>query len=181
MGGAWGIHDGGIRNDSDERGAKLMTGSPHWHNYSVEADVKLLGEDGDAGLIIRASNVEDGVDSYSGYYAGLRTRDNRLALGRADHGWKEYQTTVVPGDVRALQWYHLKLLAYGCHIAASATYPLTGTTTAVAMVDKTCLKSGVIGLRSYSSGGEWRNVVARPATEADLQTMLSEARASSER
>jgi signal transduction histidine kinase len=178
FGGTWGIHDGGMRNDSDERGAKLMTGSPYWRDYSVEADVKLLGEDGDAGLIIRASNVEDGVDSYSGYYAGLRTRDNSLALGRAEHGWEEGQTALVPGDVRALQWYHLKLLAYGCHIAASATWPSTGTTTAVAMLDKDCLRSGVIGLRSYSSGGEWKNVVVRPATEADLETMLAEARTS---
>ena len=55
FGGTWGIYDGGMRNDSDERGAKLMTGSPYWRNYSVEADVKLLGEDGDAGLIIRAA------------------------------------------------------------------------------------------------------------------------------
>jgi len=179
FGGTWGIFDGGMRNDSDERGAKLMTGSPYWRNYSVEADVKLLGEDGDAGLIIRGSNAENGVDSYSGYYAGLRTRDNGLTLGRAEHGWGEDRVAPVPGNVHAFQWYHLKLLAYGCRIAASATYLPTGKTTAVEMTDKDCLKSGAIGLRSYSSGGEWRNVVARRATEADLQAMVAEARASS--
>ena len=175
FGGTWGVYDGSMRNDSDERGAKLMTGSPYWRNYSVEADVKLLGEDGDAGLVIRAGNVEDGVDSYNGYYAGLRTRDNRLTLGRAEHGWWEGPTVSIPGNVHAFQWYHLKLLAYGCQIAASATYLPTGTTTTVAMTDKDCLKSGMIGLRSYSSGGEWRNVVARRATEADLRAMVAEA------
>lgn len=179
FGGTWGVYGGGMRNDSDERGAKLMTGSPYWRNYFVEADVKLLGGDGDAGLIIRASNVEDGVDSYSGYYAGLRTRDGRLALGRAEHGWQEDDTAPVAGGVHAFQWYHLKLLAYGCHIAASATFPSTGQTTAVAITDKGCLKSGMIGLRSYSAGGEWRNVVARRATEADLQAMLGKADSSS--
>lgn len=178
FGGTWGIYDGGMRNDSDERGAKLMTGSPYWRDYSVEADVKLLGEDGDAGLIIRASNEENGVDSYSGYYAGLRTRDNGLTLGRAEHGWGEDRTAPVPGNVHAFQWYHLKLLAYGCRIAASATYLPTGRTTAVEMTDKDCLKSGAIGLRSYSSGGEWRNVAVRRATERDLQAMVDQARSS---
>lgn len=177
-GGTWGIYDGGMRNDSDERGAKLMTGSPYWRNYSVEADVKLLGEDGDAGLILRASNEEDGVDSYSGYYAGLRTRDNSLTLGRAEHGWSDEHVAPVPGKVHAFQWYHLKLLAFGCDIAATATYLPTGTATAIEMTDKDCLKSGAIGLRSYSSGGEWRNVIARRATAADLRAMTAEARSS---
>ena len=51
LGGTWQVVDGAMRNDSDERGAKLITGSIYWHNYSIEADVMLLGQDGDAGLI----------------------------------------------------------------------------------------------------------------------------------
>ena len=54
LGGTWELANGMMRNDSDERGAKLLTGSTRWHNYSVEADVTLLGQ-GDAGLIIRSS------------------------------------------------------------------------------------------------------------------------------
>jgi signal transduction histidine kinase len=177
FGGTWGVYQDGVRNDSDERGAKLMTGSPYWRDYSLEADVKLLGEDGDAGLIVRSSDEEQGVDSYSGYYAGLRTRDNRLALGRANHGWQEDKTAPMPESVQAFQWYHLKVLAYGCHIVASATFPLNSSnTTTVAMTDRDCLKSGRIGLRSYSSGGIWRNVQARPATLADLRAMLAQVR-----
>jgi hypothetical protein len=173
FGGTWAVYDGGIRNDSDERGAKLMSGSPYWKNYLLEADVMLLGEDGDAGLIIRASDEEPGVDSYSGYYAGLRTRDNMLTLGRASHGWLEYQNVSMPDSVQAFRWYHLKLLAYGCQIVASATFPLnSGHTTTAAMNDKNCLISGRIGLRSYSAGGSWRNVHARLATEDDLRAML---------
>ena len=42
FGGTWEVGDGAIRNDSDERGAKLLTGSTRWENYSLEADVKLL-------------------------------------------------------------------------------------------------------------------------------------------
>lgn len=173
-GGTWAVYDGDMRNDSDERGAKLMTGSPYWRNYLLEADVKLLGEDGDAGLVIRASDEEQGVDSYSGYYAGLRTRDNRLILGLANHGWQEYRNTPMPENVQAFRWYHLKLLAFQCQIVTSATFPLnTDNTTTVAVYDKTCLQSGRIGLRSYSAGGIWRNVRVRTATEGDLRAMLA--------
>jgi hypothetical protein len=89
FGGAWELADGVMRNNSDERGAKLLTGSPYWRDYSIEADIKLLDSSGDAGLVIRSSDEEEGVDAYSGYYAGIRTQDNSLALGRAEHGWAE--------------------------------------------------------------------------------------------
>src|ERR1700685_3918777 len=58
-GGAWETVDGEMRNNSDERGAKLMYGSYYWKNYSVEADIQLLGQYGDAGLILRAGGEEE--------------------------------------------------------------------------------------------------------------------------
>lgn len=174
FGGTWAVYDGGIRNDSDERGAKLMTGSSFWSDYLLEADVKLLGQDGDAGLIIRGSDEEEGSDSYSGYYVGLRTRDNRLTLGLADHGWQELKSAPMPESVQAFRWYHLKVLARGCHILASADLPTGGlSTTSIAVDDTHCVQSGRIGLRSYSSGGVWRNVRVRQATDVDLQVMQS--------
>src|SRR5215475_1262463 len=96
FGGSWSIAGDTIRNDSDERGAKLITGSPFWANYEAEADVQLLGTTcvqtgrgclGDAGILIRASDVDNGVDTYRGYYVGLRLNDQSLVLGRADYGW----------------------------------------------------------------------------------------------
>lgn len=81
FGGTWEAADGVMRNNSDERGAKLMNGSTDWKNYSVEADVQLLGQYGDAGLILRARNEEEGVDAYNGYFAGLRDLDDSVILG----------------------------------------------------------------------------------------------------
>lgn len=174
LGGTWAIADGTMRNDSDERGAKLLAGSPYWKDYVLVADVKLLGRDGDAGLIVRSGNEEQGVDSYSGYYAGLRTRDNRLVIGRANHAWKEGQSAAVPGGVQAFHWYRLKVVAYGCQIVASvASQGNPVAITSVAFTDKDCIRSGRIGLRSYSSGGAWKNVHARLATYADRQDALA--------
>jgi len=176
FGGTWELDNGMMRNDSDERGAKLLTGSSYWQNYIVEADVSLLGNSGDAGLIIRAGNEEEGVNAYTGYYAGVRTIDNSLVLGRAEHGWMEAAKKVPDaGGVRPFRWYHLKLLAYDCQIVTSVTTPTLPVPAALAITDSGCVPSGRIGLRSYSSGGIWRNVQAHPATHEDLLAMLASA------
>jgi signal transduction histidine kinase len=156
-GGSWEVLNGSIRNDSDERGAKLITGAPSWRNYSLNADVELLG-DGDAGLIVRANNAEEGVDSYSGYYVGLRTADNSLVIGLVDHGWVEHDPQPLPGGVHPFVWYHLSVMANGCRISAKATELGTRNQATNSWADRTCFASGQVGLRSYSSGGVWRNV-----------------------
>jgi len=171
FGGAWEYLNGVMSNNSDERGAKLMTGPTYWANYSVEADVLLLGQYGDAGLIIRAGDEEEGVDAYHGYMAGLRDLDNTLMMGRADYGWREYAAKPVSPRVIAQQWYHLKFLAFECDFAVSATAP-KGETTTVAIHDPGCIQSGRFGLKSYNTGAQWRNVEIRPAAKADLAAMI---------
>lgn len=173
LGGTWELVNGAIRNESDERGAKLLTGSRYWHNYSIEADVYLLGISGDAGIVIRSGNEEQGVNAYSGYYAGVRTIDNSLVLGRADHAWLEdTQSYPVASGIRPFQWYHLKLLAVDCQIAASVGTVAQPDQMAFGITDPQCISFGRVGLRSYSSGGIWRNVVVRSATHQDLTEML---------
>ncbi len=178
LGGTWELSNGAMRNDSDERGAKLLTGSTHWQNYSIEADVMLLGLGGDAGVIVRSNNEEEGVDAYEGYYAGLRTIDNGLTLGRAGYGWMEanFPLKTVPLGVQASRWYHLKLLAYGCRIVAAAGLAGAANPTVVSIADDGCIRSGRVGLRSYSSGGVWRNLAVRASTKEEMEQMLAVSR-----
>ena len=175
FGGTWQYADGIMRNNSDERGAKLMTGSTAFTDYSVEADVLLLGQYGDAGLIIRASDEEEGVDAYHGYMAGLRDLDNTLILGRADYGWREYVAKSVLPRVYAQQWYHVKFMAVGCDFAISAR-AVNGAATAAAIEDPGCIRSGRFGLKSYNTGAEWRNVEIRPASHENLEAMIGNIR-----
>lgn len=175
FGGTWQFVDGVMRNNSDERGAKLMIGSTYWTNYSIEADVLLLGQYGDAGVIIRGNDEEEGVDAYHGYMAGLRDLDNTLILGRADYGWREYVAKTVTPRVYAQQWYHLKLLAYECTLAVSAT-SVSGQTTTAAVEDPGCVSSGRIGLKSYNTGAQWRNVQVHSAARQDLVAMIGDLR-----
>jgi signal transduction histidine kinase len=173
LGGTWELMNGLMRNDSDERGAKLITGSPRWRNYSVEADLSLLGQ-GDAGLIIRSGREEEGVDAYSGYYAGIRTIDDSLVLGRAEHGWREVtKKASIPGGIQPFARYHLKLLAYDCQIVAAITSASRPSPESIAITDPDCVPSGRVGLRSYRSGGTWSNVIVRPVDHDDLMAMLS--------
>jgi signal transduction histidine kinase len=172
--GTWRVVDGAVRNDSDARGAKFMTGSPRWTDYSTEADVQLLGDIGDAGLIVRSTDEEQGVDSYSGYYIGLRAQDGFLIVGRADHGWSEYQDSRMPGGVKPFHWYHLRVVSYGCSLAASAVDPSTGATTTVALKETpdSCASRGRLGLRSLDTGGIWKNVHASAASLYDLTSLV---------
>lgn len=173
FGGTWEMAKGSMRNDSDERGAKLLSGSHYWRDYLIEADVMLLSSGGDAGLIIRSNDEEEGVDAYRGYYAGLRSIDNSLVLGRAGYGWMEATVKLASGnaEVKPLQWYHLKLLAYGCEIIASAAISPESLPTVARVTDRHCIRSGRAGLRSYVSGGVWRNVVIRAASQKDVLGM----------
>lgn len=172
LGGNWTVVNGGVRNNSNERGAKLIAGNVSWTDYSLDSDVELLGRGGDAGVIVRSSDEELGVDSYSGYYAGLRTSNNMVVLGRADHGWMEFQVATLPGGIHAFHLYHLHVIAVGCQIAAVASDPESKNKVTVALQEEHCASSGRIGLRSYSSGGMWQNVYTAAATVADLNNAL---------
>jgi signal transduction histidine kinase len=171
-GGSWNVFDGGIRNNSNERGAKFITGKGNWSDYSLDTDVQLLGRAGDAGVIVRSGKEEDGVDSYSGYYVGLRNSNNTVTIGRADHGWTEYAVATLPGGIHSLHVYHIHVLAVGCVIAAVASDPSTLNQVTVALQDQDCLRTGRIGLRSYSSGGIWKNVRVSAASQAALQEVI---------
>lgn len=170
FGGTWQPTSDGMRNNSDERGAKLMSGSSAWADYSVEADVRLLGTYGLAGLVIRSNDEEEGVDAYHGYTAGLADQDNVLFLGRADYGWRGFVAKAIAPRVFDQQWYHIKLLAYGCVFAVSSTSP-SGQITSASFEDPGCIPSGRFGLRSYNTGAEWRNIMVRRATREDLIAM----------
>ncbi len=174
-GGDWHLSDGTVMNRSDENGAKLVTGSSDWENYEVDADLKMIGHEGNVGIIVRVNDEEFGVDSYNGYYVGLRSSDSAVVMGRADHGWMGNRPAVMVGGVHTGSWYHFRVFAVGCHIAVEVTNLNTKASSVSAMDEKQCVQRGKIGLRSVATGGAWRNISVKPATEADLDAIRSRA------
>jgi hypothetical protein len=156
-GGNWRIQSGVMVNESNERGAKLVTGSAYWQDYTIQADVALRGP-GDAGLITHVSDPEQGVDAYSGIYTGLRVRDQALVLGVADHDWQETVAKALAVPIVSNSWYHLRVQLKGCQVNAVVKGE---DQTQLARLDVTldaCPLTGRIGLRSYDSGGMWKNI-----------------------
>jgi anti-sigma regulatory factor (Ser/Thr protein kinase) len=163
IGGAWDLANGTMQNHSDEWGAKLLAGSKNWRDYVVEADLEILRDYGDAGLIVRSNQEDRGVDAYNGYYVGLRNRDESLVIGRANYGWLEGRPVPMPGGVRRLTWYHLKVVVQGCEIGVSANEVGTQNRAWAMFQESGCVASGRIGLRSVATVASWRNVVVYSA------------------
>lgn len=166
--GSWEILNGAIHNNSAERGAKLVTGSTEWTNYTLQVDIQFDGNHGDMGAIIRSSDEEEGVDAYRGYYAGLRTTDGMLVIGRADHGWMEARPVAMPGGVHSETWYRLTVVGYRCSVGATSENLSTHQTAYVVLEEHPCVQSGRIGLRSVATGGSWRNISVTSAGALNL-------------
>jgi signal transduction histidine kinase len=162
LGGAWEVVDGSMRNDSNDRGAKLLTGSHNWKDYTVEGDVQLLGS-GSVGFLARVSEAELGENSYKGYFAGVRTADNSLVIGSYDFAYHEVTKAPLPDPVRPFRWYHVKMTAHGCTITATVRAVGLPELKTTPVNDPDCYRSGEIGLRSNGTGGAWRNVRVTPA------------------
>ena len=172
-GGAWQIYNGIALNRSDEFGAKLITGSPQWTDYQLNADLKLVGHNGDVGVMVRAGNVDRGVDTYNGYYIGLRSGDSSLIIGRADDGWMEGRPVAIQGGIIPGVWYRLHVVVVGCNIGATAGRIGDSQVTWAAFYEPSCVPHGRIGLRSVSTGGAWRDISVLPASEADWQAIAA--------
>jgi len=175
MGGDWQISDGTVINRSDEHGAKLLTGSSEWKDYELDTELEIIGHEGDVGVMVRVEDEELGVDSYNGYYVGLRSLDSALVIGRADHGWIEGRPEAMQGGVQTGVWYRLRVVIVGCSIGAKAVNLATGQTSWAAFEERPCVPRGKIGLRSMATGGAWRNVSVRRATYADFISIRNHA------
>lgn len=161
--GRWEVHSGVFSNSNYGRGDMLVASHSQGTDYRISADVRfdlLFPEThfGDAGLVIRTTDPEQGVDSYQGYYAGVRPDGQELILGRASFDWHQLKAVHLPAPVSTGVWYHMQLSARGCTISVSMTPASGGAATALEYNDTNCLTEGVAGLRSFYAEASWKNV-----------------------
>jgi signal transduction histidine kinase len=179
FGGDWAAKTTQIQSSSQERGAKLMNRVGAWEDYQVQADLKIAEPFGEAGLIVRSSGEEQGVDAYHGYFAGIRTMDSSFEFGRADFGWHSLLHRSLPKDADLAAPVHLRVVAVGCRFGVSITLA-NGRTSGGVSQDDNCLRSGRFGLRSYLTSATWTNVSVTHATEADIDAIVHHAALRSE-
>ena len=161
--GKWGEHAGIISNRNYGRGDMLIAQRSKGGDYRISADVRfdlLLPETeyGDAGLVIRTTDPEQGVDSYQGYYAGIRPNQQTIVLGRASYDWHQLSTATLATPITIGNWYHLVLAVKGCKLTVIATPQDDRSSTRIEYTDDHCLTEGVAGLRSFYTQASWRNV-----------------------
>lgn len=106
-GGTW-THSGVNHTVNSGLGSKAMIAGTSYQSSTMEADIS-VGAGGDAGFVLRASNLGTGADAYSGYYVGLSTLNNSVVLGRANNNWTEMIR--YPFTIAANTNYHLKVVS----------------------------------------------------------------------
>lgn len=165
--GRWYEHDGVFSNPNYGRGDMLIAQHSEGGNYSVSAEIRfdlLFPEThyGDAGLVIRASDPEQGVDSYQGYYAGIRPDQQTMILGRAAYGWRQLASVPLASPVSVGTWYRITLSAEVCKLTVTVAPENGGPITRLEHDDPNCLSKGGVGLRSFYAQASWRNVKLTP-------------------
>ncbi len=165
--GHWTSQANVLSNTNYGRGDMIIAEHSNGSDYGISADVRfdiLFPEThyGDAGLVIRATDPEPGVDSYTGYYAGLRPNDQALILGRASHDWRELAAVKLAVPVSTGVWYHIELSTRGCKLSAVVSPSDSLPVTRLDYQDDHCLNRGAAGLRSFYTQASWRNVQILP-------------------
>ena len=175
FGGTWDITSNGIRDDSEDRGAKLISTRPPRKDVTIEGNIMLRSISGyasDAGFLLRTDREEEGVYGYYGYYAVLhRVKDHPalFAIGRAGQGPANLAVAQIASGLKTQTWYHLKFSAVGCNFAASLwSLDDPRQSEHVQASDRSCIAEGRVGLTSSHAGGEWREIAIRPARGDDL-------------
>jgi hypothetical protein len=161
--GRWTEHAGIFSNSNYGRGDMLIAQGSQGANYRIAADIRfdlLFPEThyGDAGLVIRTTDPGQGVDSYQGYYAGVRPDEQTIVLGRASYDWHQLKTAPLATPVSVGSWYHLELSAEGCALTVTLSPVGSGPPSRIDFQDANCLTQGVAGLRAFYVQASWRNV-----------------------
>jgi signal transduction histidine kinase len=174
LGGDWDARTGEIESKSEERGAKLVSRLGPWQDFQVRADLKIAQPNGEAGILLRSSDEEEGADSYRGYYAGIRTIDGVIEFGRSDFGWHSLVRGRLPEHADLSGWMHLRVVVVGCAFLFEVTLP-DGRASRLLINDTDCLAAGRFGLRSSLNSASWKNLRIAPAAASDLDSSAAPA------
>ncbi|WP_258168234.1 carbohydrate-binding protein [Paenibacillus sp. AR247] len=144
---------------------KTLIGDANWSDYSVESDIKLISDTGDAGILFRASNPAHGkelnqnnADFVQGYVAYLNKQG--VHLGKLNYGWT--YLTGEPLEVKSGEWKHVKIVAQGARIQVfvdDMSKPVIDYTDRSGRP----FTHGKVGMRTYMNETSYDNFTVLPA------------------
>ncbi|EFY92568.1 putative glycosyl hydrolase [Metarhizium acridum CQMa 102] len=90
------------------QGGKVVAKAP-LPDFISKMDIKLADRSGDAGVMLRASHLGNGPDSYRVYYVGISAENNGYgALEKSDNAWRELEHA--PMTIDAGEMYTMKIM-----------------------------------------------------------------------
>lgn len=93
-GGSWDASSNRLKIESSD-GAKAVLNTDFADQYfSVDVTIPCQNT-GDAGIIFRATGLDEGSDSYQGYYLGIGT-GGKVVVGRVGNSWTPIKTVNAP-------------------------------------------------------------------------------------
>lgn len=161
--GSWASSNGEITDRTGGRGDKLMTGDPNRNDFIYRADLRFNSERdfefGDAGLVLRASNLTVGTDSLYGYYVGIRPGTRTLKLGRMQNEYIDLALRTLDAPIQTGTWYRMEVHVRACAFAIQVSDASGAIIGRLHFDDRDCVtRAGQVGLRSYGMVASWRNL-----------------------
>ncbi|RYG63811.1 DUF1080 domain-containing protein, partial [bacterium] len=124
--------------------AKSIATAAVFADVVYDADV-IVGDKGDAGVILRCNNDSLGTDHYQGYYVGINADANTVFFGKANNDW---QPLVSQGkELEANESHHIRVEAKGSQFRVW----VDDMETPVLEASDATYESGKLGIRSYSN------------------------------
>ncbi|KAM3506120.1 hypothetical protein MY10362_002564 [Beauveria mimosiformis] len=135
-----------------------------WTDADISMDVNLDGDTGDAGFILRGSNMGTGPDAYSGYYAGI-SASGWVVLGRVNNGWSQIGWS--NASVAKNTWQKLRVRAIRDKIEVF----LGSSKTPLITARDATFSSGLVGTCVYHTGASFKSLSILPARFEEFQSM----------
>lgn len=160
--GKWNVKNGVLSASGDLFGKRLY-GDNAWGDYSVEADMTFESKQGNAGLLLRASqpalggpnnSAALGTNFFIGYYVGVQ--DDRLVLERRSYTSAKILTSTRV-NVREGKKIHLDV-----YIAGSSIHVSVNGNEEIGYVDAEPIVAGRFGVRACGGGVSVENLRVKP-------------------
>jgi hypothetical protein len=139
-------------------GAKALTGSTGWTDYTVAADVDITSSGGNAGVLARVSDPAVGPDSHDGYTAFYDLGAGTLTIARQEYAYEPLASVPVPGGLTRGTWYRVSLTVRGSTLSATLQPPSGAATTLTVTDAYRSFPSGMAGVRVSAGTAAYRNV-----------------------
>jgi alpha-L-arabinofuranosidase len=171
FGGQWSL-DSGVLSVAADFGAKIVRDGPELEDASISCVVRLHEQSDNAGLIARVRKPRTGADDWTGYEISISAKHKRVILGRHDNNFALLASA--PAEIQLGAWHKL-----GVNLRSDTIriYVDGAKEPAITYTDNNAIHSGRVGLRTWGSNADFRELVIERA-EGHIRDAFSAAASS---